>query len=353
MGKIHTTVIGSYPRYPKLVGTGFNPRWLLLSGNNVDWANKERLQITELQDQAVRWAVKEQEEAGVEVITDGEQRRSNYILYHCQHLEGIDFINKEEKDLREGKIKVVVPVIRGQIKPKELFLAKEFLFMESLTHKQVKVTIPGPLTIIDSIKDSYYYDEKKLAFDLAKAIREEVKSLAEAGCKIIQIDEPVSIREPKKFLDYGLKALETCFGEVQGMTKEVHICRGYPNKEKDTKTEINRYALVIEALSHSVIDRIAVEDAHEHLQLDIFQKFGSKDVILGVVDIGNERIETVEEIEQRIKEVLTMVSPEKLLVAPDCGLLLLPPEIAKAKLTNLVLAAGRINQKIVPIKTEV
>ncbi|MBI2147333.1 cobalamin-independent methionine synthase II family protein [Candidatus Woesearchaeota archaeon] len=339
MTKIKTSVIGSYPRCPKLVGADFNPRWLLVSESKEDWIKNK---TKELQDEAVRWAIKEQEETGIDIVSDGEQRRTNYILYHCHHLGGFDFENKEELVCRGGKVKTTVPVIRGPVKATKLFLADEFRFLRSLTNKEIKITIPGPLTIIDSVKDSYYFDEKKLAFDLAKAIQKEVKSLVKAGCLIIQIDEPVSIREPQKFFDFGLKALETCFEGAEEISKEIHICRGYPNNERDTKAEIEAYGQVIEALAHSVVNKIAVEDAHEHLDLGVFKKFGSKGIILGVVDIGNSRVETVEEIENRIKEVLKVVSPEKLLVAPDCGLLLLRPEVAKAKLTNLVLAAKNV-----------
>ena len=337
---IKTSVIGSYPRYPKLIGSDFNPRWLLMSENNDRWMQKKEKILF---DEATEWAVEEQIETGLDIVTDGEQRRSNYILYHCQHLEGFDFKNREELICRGGKVKTIVPVIRGSIKAKNLFLADEFNFLKKLTDRDIKITIPGPLTIIDSIKDAYYHDEKKLAFDLARAINKEVQLLVKAGSRIIQIDEPCSIREPEKFKEYGLEALELCFEGAEKISKEVHICRGYPNNKKDTKAEIERYGQVIELLSKSKIDKIAIEDAHEHLDLEVFSKFGNKGCILGVVDIGNEKIETVEEIINRVKQVLTVLKPEQLTLAPDCGLLLLKPEIAKAKLKNIVLAAEQLN----------
>lgn len=345
MIKIQTTVIGSYPKYPKLIGKDFNTKWLVVPENNLDkgWEDKENLK--NLQEEAICWAVKEQEEAGLDVVTDGEQKRGNYVLYHCQHLEGFDFANKEEKIFRGGNVKGFVPVVRGPIKAKEHFLVEDFKFLRSLTNKQIKITIPGPLTIIDSVKDSYYFSERKLAFDLAKAIREEVQALSDAGCTLVQFDEPVFIREPKKFFSYGLEALQACFEGISGVTKQVHICRGYP-KEGVPKTDAARYTQVIEALSTLDIDAIAVEDAHEQLDNNIFKKFGSKKIILGVVDIGNPRVETVEEIENRIKEVLKVIHPDKLLVAPDCGLLLLKPEVAKAKLVNLVLAARKVSMLV-------
>src|SRR3989344_6381544 len=178
MKKIKTSVIGSYPRYPKLAGADFNPRWLLVSENREDWIKNK---TKDLQDEAVRWAVREQEETNIDIVSDGEQRRTNYILYHCRHLDGFDFDNKEELICRGGKVKAIVPVIRGPIQATNLFLADEFRFLQSLTKKEIKITIPGPLTIIDSVKDSYYFNQQKLAFDLAKAIQKEVSSLVEAG----------------------------------------------------------------------------------------------------------------------------------------------------------------------------
>lgn len=343
--KIQTTVIGSYPKYPKLIGKDFDTKWLVVPENNLDSGWKDRQNLESLQKEAIRWAVREQEEADLDVVTDGEQKRGNYVLYHCQHLDGFDFVNKEKKVFRDGLVKGLVPVVRGQIKAKDHFLVNDFKFLQSLTNKQIKVTIPGPVTIIDSVKDAFYFDERKLALDLAKAIRAEVLALAEAGCTLIQFDEPVFIRDPKKFFSYGLEALQACFEGVKNITKQVHICRGYP-KEGVPKTDVSRYAQIIETLSTIDIDAIAVEDAGEHLDLDIFKKFGSKKVILGVVDIGNPQIETIEDIEERIKEVLEVVPPERLLVAPDCGLLLLKPEIAKAKLSNMVLAVKRVNNHL-------
>lgn len=342
MFDLKTTVIGSYPKYPPLIKGEFNVRWLVSPGDNLDsgWKDKENLE--KLQNEAIKWAVKEQEEAGLDIITDGEQKRGNFVFYHCQNLEGFDFKNKEIKQIRGKSRAELVPVIKGPVKHKEFFLVNEFYFLKSLTNRQIKVTIPGPSTIIDSTKDLHYNDEKELALDLAKAIKKEVEQLSRAGCKIIQIDEPVFVREPEKFFEYGLNTLQNCFKGIEGIEKVVHICRGYPSKEKDVKAQKDNYERIIEELSNSIIDRIAVEDSHEKLDLKVFEKFGKKEVVLGAVDIGNEQVETVEKIRNRIREVLEIIPPERLFIAPDCGLLLLEPEIAKAKLTNLVKAAKGI-----------
>jgi len=339
---LKTTVIGSYPRYPKLVGDNFKVEWLVSPGDNLDKAWKDKENLKQLQDEATRWAVKDQETAGIDILSDGEQRRGNFVFYHCQHIGGFDFEHKEEKEIRGKTRTELVPTVREPIRHKENYLVNDFNFIKPLTNKEIKVTIAGPLTIADSVNDFYYNDEKKLTIDIAKAINEEVKALAKAGCRAIQFDEPVFIREPKKFFDFGINALHECFKGVEGINTTVHMCRGYPNKEKDVKAEKERYKQVIEALSKSHIDNIAIEDAHDHLDLNVFENFGSKGTVLGVVDIGEEHIETIGEIENRVKEVLQIISPEKLLLAPDCGLLLLKPEIARAKLTNIATAARKI-----------
>ncbi|MBI2130186.1 hypothetical protein HYU10_00275 [Candidatus Woesearchaeota archaeon] len=346
MAKIKTTVIGSYPKYPRLIGKDFDVKWLVSPGNNLDrgWQGRENLE--ELQHEAVRWAVKEQEDAGIDILTDGEQQRGNFVFYHCQHLEGFDFADKQEKSVRGGSRSELVPTIKRAVKNKRLYLAEEFKFLKSLTNKGIKVTIPGPLTIVDSSRDLHYNDERTLALDIAKAIQEEVKELANSGCKFIQLDEPAFIREPKKFADYGIEALEQCFKGVYGIAKIVHICRGYPNKEKDVKAEKENYAQIAEMLSKTNIDQISIEDAHENLDLDFFKKFGEKTVILGSVEIGGNKTESVEEITKRIKQILTVVPPERLVVAPDCGLLLLSPDSAKRKLVNLARAANSVNDAL-------
>ncbi len=341
---IKTTVIGSYPRYPKLLSEDFDTRWLVVPEDNLDKAWKDKSNLQQVQEEATRWAVRQQEDAGVNLITDGEQKRGNYVLYHCQHLEGIDFARKEEKVYRDGKVKSLVPVVRAPVRAKGRFLVDDYLFLRSLTRKDVKMTIPGPVTIVDSIKDAYYGNERLLALDIARAINEEVKALVKAGCTTIQLDEPVFIRDPVKFLAFGIEALQACFADVENIVKQIHICRGYPKKGVE-KTQMERYAGIVEALSTAGVDGIAVEDAHEHLPLEIFRRFGTTKVILGVVDIGNPRVETVDEIRQRINEVLTVIPEDRLLVAPDCGLLLLPPEIALAKLKNMVEAA-QINKHL-------
>ncbi|MBM3228931.1 cobalamin-independent methionine synthase II family protein [Candidatus Parvarchaeota archaeon] len=346
IGELETTVVGSYPRYPKLLNRDFDARWLVVPSTNLDLGWKGKENVGSLQDEAVRWVAREQERAGIDIISDGEQRRGHYVLYHCQRLAGFDFVDRKEKPLRGGTRTELVPTIKGKVERKGGFLAEEFRFAQSLTKKKVKVTLPGPLTIVDSVVDTYYGNEKELASDIAYALRGEVEELAKAGCEHIQIDEPAFLWETEKFFDFGLDTLKSCFGELEGVRKLVHICRGYPNPKKDVKAEKERYHDVIGALSKSRVDGISIEDAHENLELAVFEEFGDKQVILGCVDIGSEQIERVEKIEKRVKEVLKVVPPNRLALAPDCGLLLLKPEIAQAKLANIAKAAESVKRNL-------
>ncbi|OIO65256.1 hypothetical protein AUJ68_03755 [Candidatus Woesearchaeota archaeon CG1_02_57_44] len=341
---LNVSVIGSYPKYHKLLPKDFDPVWLTRPGENLDRAWKNREDLEPLFQEAIRWAVKEQAEAGIDIVTDGEQRRGNFVLYHCQHLAGFDFQHMEKRHLRAGTRFEAVPVVTGPVRAKEHFLVDELRFTQSLTKKPVKVTMPGPLTIIDSVKDKHYGDEKKLAFALAEALNSEARALADAGCAVVQFDEPAFIREPEKFKTWGLDALKACIKGV-GCATAVHICRGYPAPGRDVKAHTRLYGDVLGALAKSGISRICVEDSTEHLPLSIYGQFGSCGLELGLVNIGEHAVENPDAIAARVREVLKVIKPERLWLAPDCGLLLLPPAVAKAKLAALVAASDLLKNE--------
>lgn len=336
-----TTVIGGWPK----------PSWL--SGRRHDlsgWALDRdwRFQAEELgrkQDEATEWALREQEATRVDIVSDGEVRRDNYVFYYCRHLDGFDFEHRTRIVGRSGAWEWVGPTITGPIAPGRAFLADDYRFVSDRTHQRVKMTIPGPMTIIDSTKDAYYGDEVALAMDLATAIKGEVEALADAGCSIIQFDEPVFARYPDKVFDFGLRALEACFDGITNITTVVHICCGFPI-EGYAKSSTEGYALLAPMLTRSKVDQISLEGAHRSLDLGLLKEFGDRDIIFGLVDVGESRVETVEEVEHRIREVLDYVEPERLFPAPDCGMIFLEPEIAKAKLTNLVEAARRVRESL-------
>ncbi|MBT4604118.1 cobalamin-independent methionine synthase II family protein [archaeon] len=352
MGKIKTTVIGSYPK-PAYVEI---PDWFKLGfatyttkDSNAYLKNKDQDDDFHLL-KGIKEVLQEQEKIGIDIPTDGEIRRGNYIHYHCRHLKGISFDKLTKKVCRNGAYTFMAPTVIGKIESIKPFLANEWKLCTLFTNNQIKVTIPGPMTIFDTISSEYYKDEKELYDDIVKAINHEVLSLAEQGCVHIQIDEPLLVRKPKDALDFGIKNLERCFAGVPSTVfKTIHACCGYPNKldEKDyPKADKDAYLKVAKALDDADIDAISLEDCHRRNDPELFSKFTKTTIILGVLKIASSKIETVEEIKNHIEEVLQNIPAERLMIAPDCGLAMLPIEICKAKLKNMVKAVELVNQQI-------
>ena len=336
-----TTVIGSWPK----------PSWLSSRHHDTSgWSTDREWQfegqeLGNKQDEATEWALREQEATKVDIVTDGEERRGNYVYYHCRQLDGFDFDDRTRIAGRSGAWEWAMPKITGPVASSQVILPTDYKFVCDRTDRRVKMTIPGPMAIMDSAKDEYYGDEQSLAMDLAAAIRVEVEALAAAGCEIIQFDEPTFAQYPKKVSDYGIRALEACFEGIPGITTAVHICRGYPI-EGYARASIDSYAHIAPLLAGSKIDQISMEGTQQGLDLDVLPRLGDKGVIFGLVDVGEPRIETVEEIEARTRQVLDYIRPDRLSLAPDCGMILLDAEVATAKLTNLVKAAQRVRKSL-------
>lgn len=216
-----------------------------------------------------------------------------------------------------------------------------------------KIEIPGPLTVVDCVVDEYYNgDLEQLAMDYAKAIRHEVKKLLEAGCQVIQFDDPVLLRYPEQTKKWGLKALQSCFhGFERHALYIVHICRGYPHKLLEGKgisykANEDYYRDLLSWLSDSKIDVISIEGAQSKLDLSILPAIGKKTVMLGVLDVGSNEIESVESLVKRGREALRYLPKEQLILAPDCGMLHLSRTAAKRKLSNLATAASILNASL-------
>ena len=338
-----TTTIGSYPKpsYLKI------PDWFQNKYNSPkDWkkawsllGNKE----DELIKKACQEVIKEQETAGIDIITDGEVRRENYILYHCRHLKGIDFDKLAKKTVRSGSYESCFPTITSKVTAGERFLSKEWKMSQSFTKLPIKITIPGPMTINDNMVNEYYTDSKTMGIDLGNAINTEIKRLVDAGCKYIQVDEPLFARKPHEAINYGIGNLERCFhGCPKEIVKIVHICCGYPDVLDDVdypKAPLESYWEISEALNSSTIDEISLEDAHRNNNLDLLEKFGSKTIILGVVKIASSELELEEKIKQRVQQALEHIDKRKLILAPDCGLGFLPKKLCLQKLKIITKVA--------------
>ena len=343
-----TTTIGAYPK-PGYVPI---PDWFRVqagpdtaSPTEGYLAALERMgeEAEALFARGAREIIEDQVAAGIDIPTDGEVRRENYIHYHCRHLEGIDFDSLTARELRGGAYKAALPTVVGPVKARDPFLAHDWRVAQACTDRPVKVTMPGPMTVIDTTANRHYDDERRLGADLAAALNAEVLSLAEAGCRVIQIDEPVFARKPDIALDHGVENLERCFhGLPDGVTRVMHMCCGYPNRldhEDYPKADPQAYFRLAEAVDRSCVDAVSLEDAHRHNDLALLERFPNTKVIFGAVAIAKSRVEPVEEIRDRLRAALEHIEADRLIAAPDCGLGFLGRERALEKLKNLCAAA--------------
>ena len=347
---LKTTCIGAYPKpdYVKL------PDWFNIPAGP-DTADPTRQWLKAMEDlgtdaekiinKGIQEAVADQVECGIDIPTDGEIVRENYIHYHCRNLNGFDFENLTNKPVRGGTYSANLPTIVGPVSVKQLFLANDWKQAQSFTDRPLKITMPGPMTVFDTNSDAYYHDPKKAGEDIAAALNQEVLALANAGCQYIQIDEPLFARKPGDALDFGFENLERAFhGCPPEVTRVVHMCCGYPDRldhPNYPKADQDAYMQIVDAVEDSSIDAVSFEDAHRHNDLTLLDRLNTTTAIFGVVAIAKSRVETVDEIADRLSAALEHIDADRLVAAPDCGLGLLGRDLAKAKLRNLCEAAGR------------
>ena len=345
---LQTTCIGAYPK----------PDYVPIS----DWFQTTHAQenytrdvlrsweagrdATDLLDRATVEAVGDQIACGIDIPTDGEIRRENYVHYQCRHFDGFDFENLTRRTLRNGAYTTDLPTIRGPIRARNVSaLVRDWQIAQAATDRPVKITLPGPMTISDTTADEHYGDPRRLVADLADALNHEVRALAEAGCRFIQIDEPIFARKPDQALAFGIEGLERCFHAVpDGVTRVMHLCCGYPMKLDDhdyPKADPDAYRQLADAVDGRV-DQISIEDSHRHNPSELFARFQHSTLIVGFVAIAFSRIETPDEIAARMRDVMAHIPADRLIAAPDCGLGFLGRDLALKKLRNLCTAAKMV-----------
>ena len=313
-----TTVIGSMPKRSWLVRDrialdgkkdhfGKGPEWIM-----------EGAELAEAQDDAVRVVVSQQEQAGIDIISDGEQRRTNYVTTVVRGFEGFDFETLKEKTMRAGRRKVMAGRCIGEIKHKSPIVAEDVKFLRKLTSRPIKATLPAPMTIVDSINDEFYGDAKTFAFAWADQINKEAKLLEAAGADVIQFDEPVFSRYPEEAADWGIEALDRC---IEGLTATtaVHICYGYPQPGLERPIP-DAYPTIIAALERSKIDQLALEFEGSKLDPSLLKLCPSKTVLFGCVFNSDGVMETPEHVANRLLKAAEALPPEQIQAAPDCGL---------------------------------
>jgi 5-methyltetrahydropteroyltriglutamate--homocysteine methyltransferase len=347
---LQTTTIGAYPK-PKSVKL---PDWF--DPGAMDSSDATRSYAAALQDlgpeaekiiaEGVRQVIDDQVACGIDIPTDGEVKRENYVHYHCRHLDGFDFETLTHRVLRGGAYETDLPTVRGPIRARAPFLPDDWRLAQGFTECPVKMTLPGPMTITDTTADEFYGDPKRQGRDLAEALNQAGLALAEAGCKVIQIDEPLFARKPQEALDYGLENIERCWqGVPAGVTKVMHMCCGYPNhldQEDYVKADPQAYFDLARAVDESLVDAVSIEDAHRHNDLSLLDLFQNTTVIFGVIAIARSRVETVEEVRARLEAALEHLPAERLVAAPDCGLGHLGRDLAMKKLRVLSEAAKSV-----------
>ncbi len=350
---IPTTTIGAYPK------PGYVPitDWFTTDyrvGEVVDYTSAYEEQLNAagvdaelLFRRATKELIDDQIDAGIDIVTDGEVRRENYVHTQCRYLSGFDFEHLGRHRIR-GAIETRLPTVSGPVGFDTSPLAREFEIAQSLSARPVKVTLPGPMTIIDTTVDAHYHDERALGADLAAALNAQIHDLVAAGCRHIQIDEPVMARKPTVALDYGIDQLGRCFHEVPAtVTRAVHCCCGYPRQLDDTdypKADRRTYLQLAPALDAAPIHQVSIEDAHRHNDLaGLLPLFADTTVILGVVAIAQSRVETAEEIAARLRVAREYLPEDRLVAAPDCGLGYLDRDLARKKLRALTAAVATLD----------
>ena len=335
-----TTIAGSLPK----------PEWL--AEPNMLWA-PWKSQGDELlrakRDATLIW-LKIQEDAGIDIVTEGEQARQHFVHGFLEKIEGIDFAHKIEMGIRKDRYKAMVPQVVAPLRLKDRVHAFEARVARTHTRKQLKFTLPGPMTIIDTIADRYYGDRVKMAFAFAELLNEEAKALQSDGVDLVQFDEPAFNVYMDEVNDWGIKALERA---AQGLTcaTAVHICYGYGIKANtDWKETLGaqwrQYEQIFPAIDASPIQQVAIECRNSKVPLALLALLKNKIVQAGVIDVASDTIETAEDVVKVIETVSKFVPKSNIIATTNCGMAPMRREIAEAKLMALGAGAALAREKL-------
>ncbi len=336
-----TTLVGSYPQ----------PDWLI-DRKRLGELIPPRVRFTDLwrvapefleqaQDDATLLAIRDQERAGIDIVTDGEMRRESYSNRFATALEGVDIDNPAMAPTRTPGKTQPVPRITGAIRRKHPVEVRDVKFLRANTDRRIKMTVPGPFTMAMQAVDEYYKDEAAMAMDYAAAVNQEIKDLFAAGADIVQIDEPYMQSRPDKARAFGVAALNRALEGVSGTTA-VHICFGYA---AFVRSRPEGYSFLPE-FEGSAAKQVSIETAQPKLDCAVLAKLPSKTIILGVIDLSDMNVETPETVAGRIRRALPFVPAERIVVAPDCGLKYLPRGIAFGKMKAMVEGAAIVRREL-------
>jgi len=334
-----TCLVGSYPQ----------PEWLIDRARLSKQVPRVRARdlwlippdkLEAAQDDATLLAIRDQERAGIDIVSDGEQRRESYSNHFATALDGVDIDNPGATMSRMGR-PIQVPRITGPIRRRRPVEVRDVQWLRANTDRRIKATVPGPFTMSRQAQDDHYGDEETMAMDFADAVNAEIKDLFAAGADVVQVDEPWMQQYPDKARAFGLSALNRALDAVSG-TVAVHLCFGYAAVVHDKPAG---YSFLAE-LENSKAQQISIEAAQPRLDLAVLRNLPGKTIILGVIDLADMTVETPQIVAARIRAALAHVAAERLVIAPDCGMKYLPRAVAYGKMKSMVDGAKIVRQEI-------
>ena len=334
-----TTIAGSLPKPGWLAETG--KLWPTWRAQGAELARAKR-------DATLLW-IKEQEDAGLDIVTDGEQSRQHFVHGFLEYVEGIDFEHKVKMGIRNNRYDAMVPQVTGPLRLKGRVHQAEAQILRAHSKKKIKITMPGPMTIVDTVADRHYGDKVKLAMAFAELLNQEARALEKDGVDVIQIDEPafnVYMDDVKRW------GIDTLHRTIQGLkcTTCVHICYGYGIQanldwKKTLGESWRQYEEIFPALAKSKVDQVSLECIHSKVPVELLRLLKGKDVLLGVIDVASDKVETAQEVSKVIGNALKYVPARHLFPCTNCGMAPMERDVAVAKLKALVAGAVLARKK--------
>lgn len=336
---LQTTIAGSLPK----------PAWLAEPTKLWSPWQLEGDALVEGKQDAVRLVLRDQEKAGIDIVSDGEQTRQHFVTTFIEHLDGVDFQQRRTVRIR-ARYEANVPVVTGPVSRKKPVYVDDARFLRAETSHKIKYTLPGPMTMVDTLYDDHYGSREKLAREFAKILNEEATELAAAGVDVIQFDEPAFNVFFDEVRDWGVETLERA-AEGLSCKTAVHICYGYGIKantdwKKTLGSEWRQYEEIFPLLQASSIDQVSLECHNSKVPMELIDLLRGKDVLAGAIDVTTDHIETPEEVAATIREALKYVAPENLQPCTNCGMVPLTREVSTGKLKALAAGAAIVRAEL-------
>ncbi len=329
-----TTIAGSLPK----------PFWLAETGKLWPQWKTHGTELAEAKRDATLLALKSQEDAGIDIVTDGEQSRQHFVHGFLEAVIGIDFDHKVKMGIRDNRYEAMVPQVVAPLRLRTRAHPSDAQIARAHTRRKLKITLPGPMTIVDTVADRFYGDRRTMALAFADLLNEEARALQADGVDVIQFDEPAFNVYPKEVNDWGIAALERAAAGLT-CTTAVHICYGYGIKanidwKKSLGDSWRQYEHIFPALAKSSITQVSLECANSHVPMELMSLLVNKDVLVGVIDVASDTVETPEQVADVIGKALQFVPRQRLLPCTNCGMAPMGREVALRKLSALAQGAA-------------